>query len=238
MNSERPFVNIHSMISLNGKMVGPYWNTENGSVTFNDYEWTGESYKPDAWLWGRRTFDAVLPSIDNPPVDENEKECPEGDFYAVTDAGKYLVAMDPSGKLPWDRNTVKYMDRPESHVIEALTEKASPQYKNLLRRLNVSYIIAGKDEIDWEILLTKLKKVFHINILSIAGGGMINWSAMKAKIVDELSLLVTAAADATNNVSLFEANPYQTNTDPIEFTVKSIEKINANGIWIKYIPKY
>ena len=67
---------------------------------------------------------------------------------------------------------------------------------------------------------------------------MINWSAMKAKIVDELSLLVTAAADATNNVSLFEANPYQTNTDPIEFTVKSIEKINANGIWIKYIPKY
>ena len=150
----------------------------------------------------------------------------------------YIVGIDPSGKLPWDRNTVKFNERPEAHVIEILTEKASPQYKNLLRRLKVSYIIAGKDDIDWKSVMSKLKKDFHINVISVEGGGMINWSVLKAKIVDEVSILMSAAADGTRSISLFEPNPYETNTDPMEFTLKSVEKINSNEIWIKYIPKY
>ncbi|EAX83938.1 hypothetical protein TVAG_001410 [Trichomonas vaginalis G3] len=238
MSFDKPFVNIHSLISLNGKMVGPYWNTENGKASMSDYEWTSASYNIDAWLWGRKTFDAVLPSTENPPVNPDEKECPDGDYYAVTDAKAYVVGIDPSGKLPWDRNTIKFNERPEAHVIEILTEKASPQYKNLLRRLNVSYIVAGKEDVDWKTVMSKLKKDFHINVLSVEGGGMINWSVLKAKIVDEVSLLLSATADATNSVSLFEANPYMMNTDPVEFTPKSIEKINSNGIWIKYTPKY
>ena len=39
-----------------------------------------------------------------------------------------------------------------SHVVSVLTERASNAYKALLRRLGISYVIAGKDEPDGAVL--------------------------------------------------------------------------------------
>ena len=60
-------------------------------------------------------------------------------------APMYFVALDPAGRLGWHGGL-----RP--HVVSVLTERASNAYKALLRRLGISYVIAGKDEPDGAVL--------------------------------------------------------------------------------------
>ena len=81
--------------------------------------------------------------------------------------------------------TGRYMEMPESgvagefttaHVIEILTEKASNSYKAFLRKLNISYLIAGVETLDYEVAMTKLKELFRIETLMLGGGGVLNWS--------------------------------------------------------------
>lgn len=67
-----------------------------------------------------------------------------GNFIAQPDFGMFYVSVDPSGRIGWKKNTLTYGDT-TAHIIEVLTEKASNAYKALLRKLEVSYILAGRD---------------------------------------------------------------------------------------------
>lgn len=69
-----------------------------------------------------------------------------------------------------------------AHVIEILTEKASNSYKAFLRKLNISYIIAGKDELDYSLAMEKLYDLFDIHTLMLGGGGILNWSFIQTDI--------------------------------------------------------
>lgn len=238
MTEERPFIYIHMMTALDGKINGSFFDTEAASVVGKEYEWTSETYKPDAWLCGRKTFDENFTNFAVPELNQNETEVPDGDFVAETKDKQYLVAVDPSGRLAWKENSLQYDVRPPAHIIEALTEKATPQYKNYLRRHQISYVIAGKEEMDWKLLVQKLKEKFNIKVISVQGGGIINWSFLNAGIVDELSVCLTAVADGSNDaVTLFERSPYFPKGTPIEFELKAVDKLGAGGLWIRYTPK-
>ncbi len=56
----------------------------------------------------------------------------------------------------------------------------------MLRKLEISYIIAGEDELDKELALIKLKEKFGIDTLMLGGGGVINWAFIKDGLCDEL----------------------------------------------------
>lgn len=102
--------------------------------------------------------------------------------------GNFIVAVDPKGELAYASPTVEKKGRPAAHVIEALTEQASPEYLAYLHRLGVSYLFAGKDRLDCALLLQKLYHLFGIEKLMLAGGGIVNGSFLAEGLVDELSL--------------------------------------------------
>src|SRR5699024_6765541 len=52
----------------------------------------------------------------------------------------YYVSIDPHGELAWPFNSFDYADVP-AHVIEVLSDAASNEYKDFLRRKEISYII-------------------------------------------------------------------------------------------------
>lgn len=107
-----------------------------------------------------------------------------------------------------------------------------------MRRLGISYIIAGEKEIDFNYLVKELKNSFNIKVLSVQGGGIINWSFINAGLVDELSILHVGVADGSSDTAtLFEKSTYSDSTKPVEFELKSYEKINDNELWLKYTPK-
>ncbi|WP_218196311.1 RibD family protein [Xanthomonas euvesicatoria] len=234
----RPFIVCHMMTSLDGKITGPYMKTEAIKLPAQEYERTNSLYRPQAWLCGRVTTDENFTFYKKPALDENAPAVPEGDYVAVSDAQMHYVSVDTSGKIGWETSTLHYEDRPAAHIIEVLTEKASNAYRAFLRKREISYIIAGKDQLDCKLAAEKLKALFKIDTLMVSGGGFINWSFLQAGLVDELSLILAPLADGENNTpTLFERSDFLPERAPVEFALKSVDKGKGDSIWLRYTVK-
>lgn len=234
----RPYIVCHMMTALDGKITGPYMNTAAIKGPAQEYERTNASYRPQAWLCGRVTTDENFTFYKKPALDENAPTVPQGDYVAVEGAGMYYVSVDASGRIGWASNTLKYEDRPAAHVIEVLTEKASNAYRAFLRRMEISYIVAGKNQLDCQLAAEKLKALFRIETLMLSGGGFVNWSFLQAGVVDELSLVIAPLADGENSTpTLFEQSGFLPKTAPVEFALKSVEKGLGDSVWLRYTVK-
>ena len=162
---------------------------------------------------------------------------PEGDFVAQQ-APMYYVSVDPKGKLGWESATLTY-ETTTAHVIEVLTEEASNDYKAFLRKLGISYILAGKDRLDYALALEKLKTRFGIQVLMLGGGGVLNWSFLQAGMCDEVSLVVAPAADGNPNTqSLFLAKEGLSTDAPLSFTLLGAETSEGSTLWLRYRVNY
>lgn len=152
-----------------------------------------------------------------------------------TDLPKYYVSVDPSGKLGWTSNVLNYKDT-KAHVLEVLTEKVSNSYKALLRKLNISYIIAGKDSLDYDMAMRKLKGLFHIETLMLGGGGVLNWSFIQAGLCDEVSVVIAPTADGSSTTpSLFETKEGLSDDTPVAFKLDHVEAKEDGSIWLRYL---
>lgn len=231
----RPFIICHMMTALDGKITGPFMDTEVANIVGEEYERTNESYHPQGWLCGRVTTDENFTFYRKPDLDTHAPKVPEGDYVAVKGATMHYVSADPSGKIGWTTNTLHYADRPAAHIIELLTEKVSNAYLDFLRRMEISYIIAGKETLDCALAAEKLQTLFGIQTLMVSGGGFINWSFLQAGVVDELSLVIAPVADGENNtVTLFEKSDYLPTNTPVTFKLKNVARTEGDGVWLRY----
>lgn len=237
----RPYIFCHMMTSLDGKIMGSYMDTPEGEaageVFYNIAFGKNPYYKHQGWLSGRVTTDDNFTFYEKPELDETAPPVPEGDFAAEPDAGMYYVSVDPSGKLGWKSSVLHYQDT-TAHVLEVLTEKASNAYKAFLRRLGISYIIAGTDSLDYALAMEKLKTLFGIETLMLGGGGVLNWSFIRAGMCDEVSVVVAAAADGSSETpSLFETRGGLASDSPVRFRLEQAEVKDDGCVWLRYLVK-
>ncbi len=202
---ERPRIICHMMTSLDGKIHGAYMNSPVTRAVDWEFERANDSYNPDAWLCGRVTTEENFTDYHKPDVRENAPQVPEGDYIANANAAMYYVSIDRLGKVGWQSNSIHYMKRPEAHIIEVLSEKTSNGYRDLLRRLNISYIIAGKEYIDCLLTVQKLKVLFGIDTLMLSGGGYINGSFLSEGLIDELKIRASFGASGNKNIGNYQA---------------------------------
>lgn len=235
----RPYIFCHMMTSIDGKIMGSYMDTPEGGcagdVFYNIAFGSNPYYRHQGWLSGRVTTDDNFTFYKQPALDENASDVPEGDFAAEPNAGMYYVSVDPSGKLGWEDSTLTYGDT-AAHVLELLTGKASNSYKTFLRKLGISYIIAGEDSLDYALAMEKLKTLFGIETLMLGGGGVLNWSFIQAGMCDELSVVIAAAADGSSKTpALFETRGGMAADKAVGFTLKSAEVKDGGSVWLRYI---
>lgn len=235
---ERPYIFCHMMTSLDGKIMGNYMETPEGEtagdVFYRIAFGKDPYYKHQGWLSGRVTTDDNFTFYETPELDENAQTVPEGDFVAQPDADMYYVSVDPSGRLGWKSCKLTYEDT-HAHVLEVLTGKASNAYKAFLRKLGISYIVAGEDTLDYELALEKLKKLFGIEMLMLGGGGVLNWSFIQAGLCDELSLVITPSADGSSKTpTLFMTKEGLTTDRAVNFELEHLEAKDGGSIWLRY----
>lgn len=233
----RPYIFCHMMTSLDGKIMGSYMETPEGNaagdVFYNIAFGKNPYYKHQGWLSGRITTDDNFTFYEKPELDEQATLVAEGDFVAEQ-ASMYYVSVDPSGKLGWKSNTLIYVDT-TAHVIEVLTERASNAYKDFLRRLGISYIIAGSETLDYELAMSKLKNLFGIETLMLGGGGILNWSFIQAGMCDEVSIVIAAAADGSQDTpSLFGVRKGLSSDKAVSFKLQSAEAKDGGSVWLRY----
>ena len=234
----RPYIFCHMMTSLDGKIIGDYMDTlegENAGNVFYDIAFGKNAYyKHQGWISGRITTDDNFTFYEKPELDENAPIIPEGDYVNNPNAGMYYVSVDPKGKLGWKSNELIYVDT-KAHVLEVLTEQASNSYKAFLRKLGISYIIAGKENLDYELAMDKLKNLFHIETLMLGGGGVLNWSFIQAGMCDEISVVIAAAADgSTETPALFSAKDNFASAKAVSFSLQQAEVKDGGSVWLRY----
>lgn len=237
----RPYIFCHMMTSLDGKIMGNYMDTPEGQsasdVFYNISFGKDPYYRHQGWLSGRVTTDDNFTFYRKPALDENAPTVPEGDFVAKADAPMYYVSVDPSGKLGWENSELTYVDT-TAHVIEVLTTKASNSYKAFLRKLEISYIIAGEETLDFALAMEKLKTLFGVETLMLGGGGVLNWSFLQAGLCDEISVVIAPAADGSSKTpALFDTRDDLASDNPIGFTLKSAQAMDDGSVWLRYMVK-
>lgn len=235
---KRPYIFCHMLMSLDGKITGDFMDTDQADAGNQEYERVNRIYAPQAWVNGRITIDENFTFYRKPDLEEPVTIYPHDDFVADVPEQSFIVAIDASGKLGWEKNYVEYAGRPKAYVIEALTNRVSDAYLSFLRKRNISYVFAGDNDLSCTLLVQKLHSLFGIEKLKLSGGGTINWSFLQEGIVDELSLIIAPVVDgAIDTPTLFERSAQIFKSVPIAFTLKSVEAVSGGCLWARYIVK-
>lgn len=232
----RPYIICHILSSLDGKINGPFMATEATGALSKAYGSLRTKMNADAWLYGTTTVKEFLNF--QQPILEKTDEVPEGDFIAGDEAKPYLVAVDAKGELGWASGRFANKGRAEAHVIEILTQAASPAYRAYLRKRGVSYLLAGETQLDCEKAVEKLHRLFGIEKLLICGGGATDWTFLQAGMVDELSLVLSPVTDGgSGSAAVFTQMPAWSAGTPVEFALKDVKQIGSDGLHISYLAR-
>lgn len=175
----------------------------------------------------------------------SNKIYPREDFAALIDSSvtDYIISIDPVGSLRWTSQYIEKKGRPKAHVIEVLTEQVSDDYLDYLQSFGISYIFAGRKQLDCSLALQKLKKQFQIHRLMAAGGGQINASLLQAGLIDELSLVLSPLVDGGKAASIFDwpdlpnQAPNQSLLRPVAFQFIEAKPLEDHGLWLRYSVK-
>ena len=235
----KPKIIIHMHTGLDGRIEGPHLFTRESLASQRIYY--DLVLGPDrvfdkhrGWLSGTTTSEANFTHYKTPALNEQADLVPEGDFIAEHQETVHYFSIDPRGKLAWEHNYIEYFDT-RAHIVELLSDQASNAYKAFRREHNISDVIAGDDTLDLELAVRKLQEHFGVEELILGGGGGVNWSFIKAGLVEEVSMVITPIADgARESASLFDANPTYNDTEPIAFKLNSHTVLDDGSLWLRY----
>ena len=101
--------------------------------------------------------------------------------------GKNPVRVIPTstGDIPLDANVLNTQVAP---TVIAVSERAPKERLEEFRKRGAQVVVAGKEKIDFPLLLKKLKEL-GINRLMVEGGSKVNWELLKNDLVDEIRLI-------------------------------------------------
>ena len=227
----RPRVICHMMTSVDGRIVTEGWPLSPEGR--RQYEEVHATYEPDAWLCGRVTMEQHFAAGTRPDAEvaRTYDGPPRDDFVAPGAAGghaSFAIAVDVRGKLVWESGEVA-----GDHVVAVLSERVSDEYLATLRERGVSYLLAGRDDVDLVVALEKMSTRLGVRTLMLEGGGGINGSFLRAGLIDEVSLLVAPVADGRlGTPSLFD--PAGGGFVPQRLALVAVERRADDVLWLRY----
>ncbi|AIQ58831.1 dihydrofolate reductase family protein [Paenibacillus borealis] len=236
---ERPYIIFHMLTSLDGRITGNFLEEERSPYFIEEYEKIHERYGSTAWMCGRITMEEHFTlGYTLELAHGTHSPIPRTDYVAPTAYTTYAIAIDPSGKLGWTQNFISAWNenRLDDHIIEVLTEQVSDAYLAHLRKIGISYIFGGREQLDFTVVVQKLKHLFSIDKLMLEGGGVLNGAFLREQLIDELSLVIVPITEGkSESLTLFETKPNLGEVMPVNFLLKHVEKLNDGGLLINYV---
>lgn len=221
----KPYVICHMAMSIDGRITTDRWDISDEE--FDLYEQLTKELEAQAWMCGRSTMEefagGALEYDASAPRDQ-----PRVDFVASGKSARYAISLDSRGLLAWETNEID-----GDPIVTVLSELASDSTLARLRELGISYLFAGRSEIDLSLALEKIAAQFGIRRVLLEGGGVINGAFLRANLVDELSILVVPMVDGTRGTpTLFDADA---NDTPLQrWRLVGAEPKGAI-VWMRYL---
>lgn len=207
---KKPYVICHMTQSIDGKVTGSFLARPECTDAINIYYEINRAYQADAYACGRVTMEGSFTAGYTVDVSGYEAKPIGVDFIADSSHGFFAVAFDRHGRLGWKSSVITDEDPgyDNAHIIEVLTEKTDARYLGYLQSIGVSYIFAGKTDLNLAEALDKLNRYFSINRLLLEGGSIINSAFQKEKLIDEISIVIAPLIAGKDDKPLFfESSP-------------------------------
>src|SRR5436190_7972634 len=183
-----------------------------------------------SWLIGRVTGSEYAKSYPYP--DRTGQTYPREAWFARRDAAAYGMALDARGKIAWGRSDIG-----GDPIVAVLTRRVSDAHLAGLRRDGVSYIFAGKEELDLGLALEILNRELGLERLLLEGGGGSNGAFLRAGLIDEISVAICPAIDGAKGApSIFDSGDKDAGiAAPIRsMTLISTEVLEGGVVWLRY----
>lgn len=197
----RPEVILYMLESLDGRATGNFLEVKESEVAVFEYFQREKLYNIDGFITGNTTCKSFFKpdeKIDLTSFKDNKVN--REDFVSPhkNDIKVFNFCIDRKGTLPFKKpNEICFKDYGriiESHNVEILTDLAKDDYIAYLKSIGVSYIFAGKEQIDLKLMLQKIKELFGVKKLLLEGGPTINASFVDEDLVDGIVLYKCAVS--------------------------------------------
>jgi riboflavin biosynthesis pyrimidine reductase len=225
----KPHVICHMAASVDGRTLSRRWRPR-GAMPDGLFERLHEELGGDAWFVGRVTGQEFARSKAYPAA--THETFPREAWFARRDAKAYGVVLDAHGKIAWGRSDIG-----GDPIVIVLTERVSDGHLAGLRADHVSYIFAGKAELDLGLALEILNRELGIKRLLLEGGGGANGAFLRAGLVDEVSLIVCPAVDGAKGApSVFDSSEAEAGQPaPIHSMIlESSRVLDGGAVWLRY----
>jgi riboflavin biosynthesis pyrimidine reductase len=224
----KPYVICHMVCSLDGRTWSSRWRPK-GAQSAGLFERLHDRLGGGSWLVGRVTGQEFAKGTSRP--------APTGQIFPRTPwiarrAAAYGIVLDAQGKIVWGRSDIG-----GDPIVVALTERVPDAHLELLRAEGVSYVFAGKDELDLRQALEVLNRELGLERLLLEGGGRANGAFLRAGLIDEISVAINPAVDGAKGAPhVFDSDDVKTGPSaPVaSMTLKSCEVLEGGAVWLRY----
>ena len=229
----RPYIICHMLTSIDGKVTGKFLEDKKIEHLIDEYYKIHSDFNANGFACGKTTFlegfikdnNLDLSKFKDEKINKNEDYI----YEKISECKFFAVCFDRKGSLNWKKNVLED-ELPQynnSHIIQVMTENVKEEYLAYLRSIGLSYIICGKDDIDLDLCLEKLRLKFGIKVLLLEGGSLINGTFMKAGVIDEISLVQVPMNGEKDDKPLF----YEGNIQ--NFSLEIVRELK-NGVYMLY----
>jgi len=193
----KPHIICLMVSSVDGRTLHSRWRPTGNSGDV--FERIHDTLDGDAWIIGRTTGAEFAKGAAYPAT--TDQHLPREPWFVRRDADAYGVVLDAHGKIAWGRGDIG-----GDPIVVVLTEAVSDAHLAGLRSEGVSYIFAGKSDIDLALTVDILARELGIKRLLVEGGGTNNGAFLRAGLIDELHVVICPAIDGAKGApSVFDS---------------------------------
>ena len=228
----KPHVTCLMASSVDGRTHHSRWRPKGTGADL--FERVHDQLGGDAWLIGRVTGSEFAKGKPYPATTE---KFPRENWFARRDAKAnvkaYGVVLDAHGKIGWGRSDIG-----GDPIVVVLTENVTDAHLAGLRGEGVSYIFAGKSEIDLALTLEILYRELGVKRLLVEGGGAANGAFLRAGLVDELNLILCPAVDGARGAPIvFDSTEAESDQRaPVTaMTLESTTPLGGGALLLRYL---
>jgi riboflavin biosynthesis pyrimidine reductase len=224
----KPHVICVMAASVDGRTLHSRWRPKGSGADL--FERVHEELAGDAWLIGRVTGGEFAKG--KPYPTSTSQSFPREPWFARRDAKAYGIVLDAHGKIAWGRSDIG-----GDPIVVVLSEEVSDAHMAGLRSEGVSYIFAGKFQLDLALTLDILNRELGVKRLLLEEGGGANGAFLRAGLIDELNLILCPAVDGAKGApSVFDSTEAEAGQRaPVEaITLESSRPLEEGAILLRY----
>ncbi|MDN4986964.1 dihydrofolate reductase family protein [Bradyrhizobium arachidis] len=228
----KPYVICLMHSSLDGRTHPSRWRPKGAGTDW--FEKIHDELGGDAWVIGRVTGSEFAKGK---PYPETGEKLPRENWFARRDAKNnvktYGVVLDAHGKIGWGRSDIG-----GDPIVAVLTEGVPDSHLAGLRGEGVSYIFAGKSEIDLALAIEILNRELGVKRLLVEGGGVANGAFLRAGLIDEFNLILSPAIDGAKGAPfVFDSTEEdQDKRAPLAaMTLESTRDVGGGVLLLRYL---